>query len=265
MSGWSSPRTLLATAQRVLVEAAGLLVLALKSEDVRQVVGRGQGVRVVVAEDAAAAGECVFGQAAGSGVGTQGGQVDDEVVGRGQRAGMIGPRTSRRRVSVSSARRHACAVSLSARSTRARLLADDRVSGWLSPRMRRRRASVSSARRRARCRHPGRPGRRRGCWPRTTSWGGPRRESHDGGQACPRRDVEPDRTGRALDEHAPRCWLATRFADDRRPACFAGGQAWPLLMRWNHPSRTCASTASSSCTISSSCYHAAVPTTAGPS
>jgi hypothetical protein len=44
---------------------------------------------VVVAEDAAAAGECVFGEAAGSGVGTLGGQVDDEVVGRGQRLGVV--------------------------------------------------------------------------------------------------------------------------------------------------------------------------------
>jgi hypothetical protein len=61
---------LLTTPQRVLIHAAGLLVLALKAENVRQVVRRRQRVRVAVTEHVAAAGERVLGQATRADVGS---------------------------------------------------------------------------------------------------------------------------------------------------------------------------------------------------
>ena len=65
MSGWSSPRTRRWRAEGVLVEGAGLLVLAQPAQVAGEVAGRGEGVGVVLAQDPPAAGEGVLVEGAG--------------------------------------------------------------------------------------------------------------------------------------------------------------------------------------------------------
>ena len=72
----------------VLGEGAGLLVFTQRGQLDGEVVGRGEGVGVVFAQDPAAAGEGVLGEGAGLLVFTQRGQPDGEVVGRAEGVGV---------------------------------------------------------------------------------------------------------------------------------------------------------------------------------
>ena len=135
VSGWSSPRT---RRRRVRVSSsrcAGLLVLAQRAQVGGEVVGRGEGVGVVVAEDPAAAGEGVLVELRGPArtrparAGRRRGCWPRSGCRGGRRRG---PGGGGSRVSSSSAR--ACCVLAQRRDrSRARLLAAARVSGWSSP------------------------------------------------------------------------------------------------------------------------------------
>jgi len=79
-----------ATAKGVLVELAGPLMLAQLPQIVGEVVGRAQGVGVVLAEHPAAVGEGVLVELAGLCILPQRPQIESEVVGRFQGVGVVG-------------------------------------------------------------------------------------------------------------------------------------------------------------------------------
>ena len=89
VSGWSSPRT---RRRRVRVSSSRARACSCSPSAARSVarlLGRAEGVGVVVAEDPAAAGEGVLVEGAGLLVLTQRAQVDGEVVGRAEGVGVV--------------------------------------------------------------------------------------------------------------------------------------------------------------------------------
>ena len=106
--------------------------------------GRGPGVGVVLAQDAAAAGQGIFGQLPGRLLLADPAQAHDEVVGGGQGVGVVLAQDAAAAGQGVFAQLPGRLVLLTARRLMARPWAEARVSGWSSPRTRRRRARVSS-------------------------------------------------------------------------------------------------------------------------
>src|SRR5690348_8128724 len=89
VSGWSSPRTRRRRAKMSSFRPLGRLVLAQLEQRGGEDEGGGQGVRVVLAEVAAAAGQGVFVQLPGRLVLPGRTQADGQAVGGGQGVGMV--------------------------------------------------------------------------------------------------------------------------------------------------------------------------------